>query len=254
MCKIVLSGALSLGLMLSSLQAHAAFIETDWKSTGDKLSTLDTATGLEWLDLTLTKGRSIAHTIAELNEGGLYKGWRLPSASEVHGLMSSILSDYAWAFNQNVYKSTQVAYSSNNGASHQVRQFWQLFGMTQIQQGDASGSFGMYLDPNYNGSLLAGPQNGTNTGSGRDRYIYNYTLPGASYAYHSYGVFLVNDGGVTLSSIQDPTLNASNPNAPVNQIETEVPSVDVPAPAGLFALVLVLIGCMYRRKPILSFN
>jgi len=32
------------------------------------------------------------------------------------------------------------------------------------------------------------------------------------------GVLLVSDGGVTLSSINDPSLNIQNPQAPINQV------------------------------------
>lgn len=48
-----------IALSLSSSFAHASFVHTDWKSTGDKKTTLDTSTGIEWLKLTETAGRSI---------------------------------------------------------------------------------------------------------------------------------------------------------------------------------------------------
>jgi hypothetical protein len=233
------------GLFCST--AHAGFISTDWKNSGDKLATLHEETGTEWLDLTQTDGLSINYVMSQLGAGGLYEGWRLPTANEVHAMMSSILSDYSSYFRQNVYTTDHVYLSPTNGASAQVLNFWALFGRTQIQFNDVGGAFGMYTDGGR--TLLAGPQNGRNEGTGRDRIIYNYILPNTSYSHNAYGVFLVSDGGVSLSSKLDPSININNPNSPAAQTPDEpdvTPPVDVPAPAG-FALLAGLM-MMLRRK------
>lgn len=45
---------LILGLM--SIQSHAALQSVNWKVAGDNKATLDTNTGIEWLDITETDG------------------------------------------------------------------------------------------------------------------------------------------------------------------------------------------------------
>jgi hypothetical protein len=59
---------------------------------------------------------------------------------------------------------------------------------------------------------------------------------------HYLGVFLVSDGGTTLSSINDPSLNINNSAAPINN------AVSVPLPATLGLLGLSLAGFGLRRK------
>jgi hypothetical protein len=59
-----------------------------------------------------------------------------------------------------------------------------------------------------------------------------------SSSYTAYGVYLVSDGGTTQSSLNDPSLNANNANAPS--------SVPLPATAALLGLGLLGFGA--RRK------
>lgn len=54
------------------------------------------------------------------------------------------------------------------------------------------------------------------------------------------GVCLVSDVGVTLSSINDPTININNPNAPINMS-------DVSDPAGLAASSLLMCFTRYLK-------
>jgi hypothetical protein len=63
-------------------------------------------------------------------------------------------------------------------------------------------------------------------------YLNYHTSPAKN---ASSGVFLVSDGGFTYSSINTPTINANNANAPA----------DVPAP---FLLSLVALAFTFRRK------
>lgn len=81
--------ALALGVL--TLPAQAELLNADWHSPNDRLITQDTETGLEWLDLSQTNGMSIAVVQAHLDT--TFAGWRLPSRSEVTGLMNSALGD-----------------------------------------------------------------------------------------------------------------------------------------------------------------
>lgn len=53
--------------------------------------TRDTATGLDWLDLTLSQGRSHAEIIGEFEAGGRYEGFRYANSSELGTLFYSSL-------------------------------------------------------------------------------------------------------------------------------------------------------------------
>jgi len=54
---------------------------------GANTLTLDTSTGLEWLDVTLTQGMSINQVSGQLGSGGLYAGFQYAHASDVHTLI-----------------------------------------------------------------------------------------------------------------------------------------------------------------------
>lgn len=84
--------------------------------------------------------------------------------------------------------------------------------------------------------LLSGNQNKTNFSSG---IVYDDMVFGT--AGSIYSVFLVSDGGASLSSINNPSLNANNASAPINQA-----SVLLPATIGLLGLAMA--GLSFRRK------
>jgi hypothetical protein len=73
-----------------------------------------------------------------------------------------------------------------------------------------------------------------------------------------FGVFLVSDGGVTLSSINDPTINANNPAAPVNTVTVPpiepvnnvTPVNNVPVGGLLFGLMGAFLLSIRRRAVI----
>lgn len=69
--------------------ADAALIERDWQISGDAALTYDTATGLEWLDLTVTAGMSYNEVAAELEGGGAYDGFAFASEQQVTELFNS---------------------------------------------------------------------------------------------------------------------------------------------------------------------
>jgi len=74
--------------------ANAALMTTDYQNTGDELIAHDTVSNLEWLNLTVSQGRSGADMLGvdgtnELAVGGDYFGFRYATASEVSGLYSN---------------------------------------------------------------------------------------------------------------------------------------------------------------------
>jgi hypothetical protein len=94
-CAVVASA------LLLAFPAEAQLESIDLMSPGDGLVTRDTQTGLEWLDLTLTAGQSVAYWLGsncngvpECPPGGWFQaGWRIAVASEVCDLLNQIDSD-----------------------------------------------------------------------------------------------------------------------------------------------------------------
>jgi hypothetical protein len=64
-------------------QVFATLI-SEASSYGANTLTLDTSTGLEWLDVTLTQNRSFNDVSAQLGAGGQFAGFHYGSRSEVH--------------------------------------------------------------------------------------------------------------------------------------------------------------------------
>jgi len=75
--------------LILSANANSAIISTDWHTAGDNLITRDTASGLDWIDLTETNGQSYNFVSGELGIGGLYEGYRYATDDEVISLWSN---------------------------------------------------------------------------------------------------------------------------------------------------------------------
>ena len=80
-----------LALILSAVSSgvSAALISADWQTTGDNLITLDTVTGLQWLDLTETYGAQFSSVNTELEAGGQFAGFRYATDAEVINFWSN---------------------------------------------------------------------------------------------------------------------------------------------------------------------
>ncbi|MDH5571631.1 MAG: hypothetical protein OEY89_07690 [Gammaproteobacteria bacterium] len=73
-------------LAIFTLPAQATLIERDWSMPSDAALTYDSATGLEWLDITLTANLSYNEVTAELGAGGAYEGFEFASQQQVLSL------------------------------------------------------------------------------------------------------------------------------------------------------------------------
>ena len=198
--------------------SHAGFIETSWKTIGDNKATLHEETGIEWLDLTQTDGESLAYVLDNLD--GKYAGWRLPTKAEVETMFSAFFSD--------------VDLSASRINSIYSGSFVSLFGKTATN---------VIAKENYTNGIYF-----DNNGDAYGASAYARTIINASYqnvisaeklsGNDSYGYFLVSDGGVTISSIENPSLNAKNANSPSN----------VPEPLGLAAFLIGGLAFARRKK------
>lgn len=219
-------------LLLSVLttQAHAAFISTDWKTAGDAKATLDESTGLEWLDLTVTAGKSPAQVQALFST--TLSGWRFATENEYRAMVTNF-------FGYNAIGKTPTVLDRNR--------WYDAFGVigNRVQYSESSG---WIASGNLNGNVV---QSGFR-GNGGSLQLYTYGSNSYFTSPVSYlGVWLVSDGGTTLSSINNPMLNVNNPSAPVNnQPEVvEPPVAQVSAPLqGASLMFGLMIAAMVRRK------
>lgn len=227
-------------LALSPL-ANADLLYTDWKAGGDQKALLDTQTGIEWLRLTNTVGMSF-HQVKNLL-ATQFSGWRFPTAAEVETMMDNHYPYPLYA------GQTVLTWDLNIPL---IRQWVDLFGVTNSNNQPSSTlvqSYGLYYaNPAFGQIQMAG---GYHRDSWNAQNVHNYTstlyedVPSGSYwegfTSPTTGIFLVSDGGTTLSSLLNPMQNAMNPNAPVNQ--TPPPS-EVPVMGGFG---LLLAGLFARR-------
>lgn len=196
-------------------QSGDEFRTVDVANEGDELAVLHYDTGLEWLNVRETWGMSMEYVNNTLQ--GDLQGWRLPTNEEVDVLISSFFSGWN-------YSSTTYATIRDHWSYHPVDEFGRMFG-----NGVTSATYttGKYYDENGSVRIAGGYVNGSNYSA-----IYG---PNSTYSYAAtdsrYGAFLVSDGGVTMSSINDPSLNINNANAPVNSVSAPMAAV-----TGLFAV------------------
>lgn len=201
--------------------AHAEFQHTDWKAEGDSLATLDTDTGLEWLKLTETNGRSFVNVSQNLSTD--FSGWRLPTAAEVTDMFRNLLGEpygYEGAPPERI----------TDGTTAEVKALSQ----TYLGKTAANYAYGWFM-PAPGDEYVAG--GGYWSGTFYTYWTYGSSQPTAGRV--ATGVYLVSDGGTTLSSQLDPSINT-----PRNA------SADVSAPAAGIAgvLGLMLMGRFRRQK------
>lgn len=215
-----------------ALTAQAGIVEADFKVEGDGKAFIDTLSGTEWLDLTVTQGKSINDVLAETSYGGLYSGFRVASLADMQSLTDGI-SSHVLSYSisnrsaPNVFtnKSSSIQIgcgtigpSSTCGSwSIKSKEIMQSMGPTYYTSGSRRSMFifGMSIedgDTYFNRTEM--------------RVTSPYTLEiddprvsgTFSYVNQNHGVYLVSDGGNTLSSQLAPELMINNPDAPVNDV------------------------------------
>ncbi|MFN3709485.1 MAG: hypothetical protein ACK4GU_04420 [Alishewanella aestuarii] len=221
--KLLVIATLAAGLI--STQANAEFIHTDWIVTGDKKVTLDTTTGLEWLKLDYSRrSATLTSYDTKIQEGGVLFGWRQATQDEVESLM---LSFFSWLTPQSTHNSAVNKIPYSDYAARDA--FLTFFGRSASI--DHHYSYGAYKDET--GAMRVAGVSRWNGGS----VAFDSIFQNDGYVSGWY----VSDGGLTLSSINDPMINIANPNAPINM-------ADVSAPAGLAAAGALMLILGARRK------
>lgn len=200
----------ALALLMLSSQALADFEIQDWKTAGDNNVTIDNSTGLSWLNLLATTGKTMAQVKGELST--TYAGWRLANESEVAQLLSNI-----WGFDMGYITEIEARSGAYLSGAKRFNSLMGKYSNTYkwtfgyVYDSDNSGVLrvvGTYVDdPSYSWTL------GVNTTvtTTEDKI---HTFTNASYSYIR-GVYLVHD---TASSVkpepeQPPTSNVDAPSA-----------------------------------------
>jgi hypothetical protein len=220
--------ALASVLALSSVAANAELISTDLLVDGDSRATLDTVSGLEWLDSIYTLGKSV--TDVQMLLETTYEGWRLPTSDEVKTLFTNNLS-YVNSDDVNYDIWIKSSINLQESESFVSKMGWTTHTESVHSRESLFVNNGSVWRANVTSQPLSGYSNAFLGNYTNDLNIKQYNL----------SIFLVSDGGTTLSSINDPTLNINNANAPIN-------NASVPIPATLGLLGLAMTGMSFRRK------
>lgn len=88
--RLLKGACFSLIVVGFSSAANAELVNADWVE-GDGKAAIDTNTNKGWLDFTETAGYSLSSIVQELDAGGKFEGWRLPTPDEVEALFISAM-------------------------------------------------------------------------------------------------------------------------------------------------------------------
>ena len=84
--RLVGAVALAAAFTAGASTAGAALTSSDWLNPGDGLLTIDSDTGLQWLDWSYTNNRSYNDVFSQLGAGGEFEGFRYATESEMRTL------------------------------------------------------------------------------------------------------------------------------------------------------------------------
>lgn len=206
-----------------ALPSHAALIDgSESPAPGIFYGfTTDTASGLDWLDISQTSSGSFVNMSFYQSGTGYYSNWRYATLGEVMGLMdnfiNSALIDYGTVGLGTLYSSTQGALA---GVATQVQAHT---GINNSQRGSVNTS-GITADTDALGNHIRFTIGYSNSyGIGPDYVSYSVVAPATLTSGH----WLVRD----------------NPNYPIT-----VSSVPEPSTIALMASGLGLLGFRARRR------
>jgi hypothetical protein len=175
---------LCLGLALLPYGARSDLVSMDDPQFGPGTVTLDTRTGLQWLDLPLSLGMSYDYASSLMAPGGLFAGYRHATSPEVeslfvsagipyigHGGQSSssnnapalsLLSLIGSTFSQNGYPGA-LGYTSSTTYAPNFRDYEVLYctlvdGVPEFVAGLGGGSISSTSNPSYGQWLVAIPE------------------------------------------------------------------------------------------------
>lgn len=175
---IALAATLACG---AASQANATIIAQNDAKFGANSLTFDSATKLQWLDLTLSTNRSYSNVLGQLGAGGAYAGFRFATALELMTLETNFGFDLI------------NSYNTTTGNGIPAYNFLALLGNTRPE---TNGGFNPFTDGFVQGAevMVVGGvcYDGVCDGSAGDQgHAFSRGVYGASYASSDTGSFLV---------------------------------------------------------------
>ncbi len=204
-------GAACACLMVVSFSANSAIIDNGTYTT-------DTATDLDWLDVTASINRSYNDVVTQFGIGGDYEGWRYANTSDFTQLWHNILGN----------NPTGLTWTINASSSSDLLPWIQVFGDTSINEN-------FWVNAIYTRGFLDSAPGFTSRPYSAQVYIddtYSLHNTDATYGWH-YGDNRYSTMGSWL--VRD----ASAP---------EPPPVPIPASLWLFGSGLIGLIGLARRK------
>lgn len=202
--------------------ANAALVSVDWKTKGDGLALVDQQSGIEWMTLdgfkefSSTNGHGYKLIDYVNNTNNMLQGWRLPTFDEVAQLFSNNL--YYEKAKNNASGILNGSRRWDTGYDAKFSGVVNYLGYTHTGP-DYKYTNVTYINKYGNLSQAYFWDSNTSQNQSGGQYRYAYTQDNLeNYSASGMLLFLVSDGGSTLSSIEDPTININNENAPINAV------------------------------------
>lgn len=224
-------------LATTAFSSQADIVRSDWKAIGDGRAFTDETTGIEWLKLTETKGRSIDYI---LNNSHLYEGFRVANQSEVATLFDNLYPQINVDNSFYVNDATTVSFASTTSlAGSTTLGYVNLMGKTSYNT-IASHTLGYSagIDGEVKYSALNYKKSGvraTITSDAANTNIYPDSTPSWI------GVFMIAAEGSTYSLRPRPVTGVED-----TWVNPNVASSDVSAP--MTAMTLLIAGGMFLRR------
>jgi hypothetical protein len=182
-----------IALLISATSAHAELVAIDWEVAGDGLATLDTDTGLEWLDLTQTYEMSINQAESLTAEGSAFEGWRLPTRVEVTQLLANTFVDTSINIGSTNYVYDSLGTEEDVAAGA-------IFQSSLGTTGAEKYSVALHKNEIDGANVVVSGVNST-----RPTVYSNYAKSDDyNYSQTFHSVYLVSDGGTTLERESEP--------------------------------------------------
>lgn len=126
----------------ATADSHAGLVSLNDTTYGAGSLTWDTATNLEWLDLTVSQGWSFPNVASELGSGGKFEGFSIATSTQFMQLMQN--GGWSDPFN--------TVYAGDHPRYNKARQLIDLLGNTLLNLDPSYGTYGFVTDTAASGS------------------------------------------------------------------------------------------------------
>ena len=173
-CHIELLAAV-VSLLLTGVSARANLIQASDPRFGPDSLTIDTSTGLAWLDVNLGTGLSYEQVLADTQPGGLFSGFRYATAPEVLALyVSAGIPGFGY---YPLSTPSIPAFMSLVGTTESINGYPGIVALSATSSGGAQDAPAVYAT-GYNGTEMYWVNGGGYNGSGGTAYGPTTSYPG----------------------------------------------------------------------------